>query len=211
MGFENNEGEVKNFNPNKDIAKELVLELLLKHRDAVFQANFGYKPGEEEPRDDNKRIKKQSAALRDIIGSQKMIIDLIAIPNITKNCEARWKKKYKTDEERKNNPFENHQNDLTELNFWREFVLDCHQKMKKADLSPTLDDDFMITKMNSDGEEENHLTQNFSDMYDDLMISYDKVYGLLITNKIVGQGLEESEELSYKEQEEELIRRVVDA
>jgi len=83
--------------------------------------------------------------------------------------------------------------------------------MKKADLSPTLDDDFMITKMNSDGEEENHLTQNFSDMYDDLMISYDKVYGLLITNKIVGQGLEESEELSYKEQEEELIRRVVDA
>jgi len=205
-------GEVKNFNPNKRIAEELVLEVLLKHRDAVFQSNFGIRPGED-PKliKDKDRIINQCAALRDMIGSQKMIIDIVSKSTIEKNCQARWRKKYKTDEERNKNPFKEEKNDLTELMFWRDFVKECHSRLIKADETPTLDDDFMISRINHTGDEENHLTKNFYEMYDDLMESYSKIYGLMITNKIVSSGLEENEELSYKEQEDELIRRVVEA
>jgi len=48
-------------------------------------------------------------------------------------------------------------------------------------------------------------------MLDDLESSYEQIYLLMLTNKIVSAGIEESEELSYKEQEDELIRRVVEA
>jgi len=48
-------------------------------------------------------------------------------------------------------------------------------------------------------------------MLDDLEESYEQIYLLMLTNKIVSAGIEEDEELSYKEKEEEAIKRVVEA
>jgi hypothetical protein len=48
-------------------------------------------------------------------------------------------------------------------------------------------------------------------MLDDLEQSYEQIYLLMLTNKIVSSGIEEDEELSYKEKEEEAIKRVVEA
>ena len=48
-------------------------------------------------------------------------------------------------------------------------------------------------------------------MLDDLESSYEQIYLIMLTNKIVSAGIEEDEELSYKEKEAEMIKRVVEA
>ena len=48
-------------------------------------------------------------------------------------------------------------------------------------------------------------------MLDDLETTYEKIYLLMLTNKIVSAGIEEDEELSYKELEDEAIRRIAEA
>jgi len=55
------------------------------------------------------------------------------------------------------------------------------------------------------------LTPNFYEMLEDLEASYEQIYLLMLTNKIVSAGIEEDEELSYKEKEQEAIRRLVEA
>jgi len=213
--MEGSVGEVKNFNPNKRIADELVLDILLKHRNAVYKAHFGRKPSDEQVEKqiltDNQRILNQVAAIRDVISSQEMMIDIVARPTIEENCLARWRKKYKTEKEQRENPFEKEDNDLTELMEWREFLGLCMGALKKADLTPSLDDDFKITKTNPKGEEEHHLTKNFYEIRTDLAESYNSIYRLMIRNKIVTSGLEEDEELTYKEQEELFIERFREA
>jgi len=41
--------------------------------------------------------------------------------------------------------------------------------------------------------------------------SYEDIHLLMLTNKIISAGIEENEELTYKEKEEEMKRRIVDA
>ena len=55
------------------------------------------------------------------------------------------------------------------------------------------------------------LTQNFYEMVEELESSYEQIYLLMLTNKIVSAGIEEDEELTYKQKEEEAVRRVVEA
>jgi len=80
-------------------------------------------------------------------------------------------------------------------------------KLKKT---KRIDDDFLIVRKTEDGETY-ELTSNFREMLDDLEESYEQIYLLMLTNKIVSAGIEEDEELSYKEKEEEAIKRVVEA
>ena len=55
------------------------------------------------------------------------------------------------------------------------------------------------------------LTNNFFEMLDELENSYEKIYLLMLTNKIVSAGIEEDEELSYKDIEDEGKKRVLDS
>ena len=73
-----------------------------------------------------------------------------------------------------------------------------------------IDDDFLVQKQTQDGEVF-ELTKNFYDMVEDLEGSYEQIYLLMLTNKIVSAGIEEDEEMTYKEKEKEAIRRVVEA
>jgi hypothetical protein len=95
---------------------------------------------------------------------------------------------------------------------WLEFLRHCEQAIIIADKTKSVDDDFIVTKVdNNSGEEKNELTRNFYDMLEDLESSYEQIYLLMLTNKIVSAGIEEDEELSYKEKEEEFINRIVNA
>ena len=68
----------------------------------------------------------------------------------------------------------------------------------------------MITRETQEGKF-NELTKNFYEMLEDLEASYEQIYLLMLTNKIVSAGIEDDEEMTYKEKEEEAIRRVVEA
>ena len=121
----------------------------------------------------------------------------------------KWKKDYKTEKKEEIPPFEKEDNDYNQLMYWLDFLKDCEDAIIKAERTKRLDDDFLWVKQTNDGDI-NELT-NFYDMVDDLESSYEQIYLLMLTNKIVSAGIEEDEEMTYKEKEKEAIRRIVEA
>lgn len=203
-------GDIKVFNPNKEISREITLEVLIRHRDAFKQARTGEIPGiQMNSIEDNVRKVNQVRALNLILSAQKEMIT-ISRPIIRHTSFKKWERKYKNDDERAENPFDKDDNDYNKLIFWLEFLNECQQAILNAEKSKTKDDDFMITRQQTDGDF-NELTSNFYDMLADLESSYEEIYTLMLINKIVSAGMEEDEEMTYKEKEQEAIRRVVEA
>lgn len=204
-------GDIKVFNPNKEISKEITLEILIRHRDALKQARTGELPNTpmNDIRDNDRKM-NQARALNLIISAQREMITA-SRPIIFHTSSAKWKKKYKEEEEQTAHPFDKEENDYKKIMNWLEFLRACEKSILNAERSKTLDDDFLVTKTNSLGEEVNELTDNFYEMIEDLESSYEQIYLLMLTNKIVSAGIEEDEEMTYKEKEAEAIRRVVEA
>jgi len=208
MAFE--AGDIKVFNPNKEISKEIVLEILIRHRDSFKQARTGEVIGiPVEKLTDNQRIFNQEKALPLIIASQREMIT-ISRPIIYFKSLQNWKKKYRLDEEQKENPFEAEENEYNTLMDWLFFLKKCQTAILEAKATKCFKDDFMIVKQKTEGDVF-ELTNNFFDMLDDLEQSYEQIYLLMLTHKIVSAGIEEDEEMTYKEKETEAIRRVVEA
>ena len=205
-----NEGEIRVFNPNKEISKEITLEILIRHRDALKQARTGQLVGiEVEKLKDNDRIMHKVRALSLIIAAQREMIT-ISRPITFFRSTQKWKKKYKEESEQEENPFDKEENDYNKLKKWLEFLGFCEQEIIKAEKTKRLDDDFVLRKMTNEGEVL-ELTKNFYSMLEELEESYEQIYLLMLTNKIVSAGIEEDEEKTYKEKEQEAIRRVVEA
>lgn len=212
MGYE--QGDIKVFNPNKEISKEIILEILIRHRDALKQARTGeIKDVPMERLDDNQRKFNQVKALSLVISAQREMITA-SRPIIYFRSIQKWKKDFKEDEEQKNNPFkEKGKNvdemkyDYNKLRFWLDFNSECSKNIENAERTKRLEDDFIKKRQVQDGEEWD-LTNNFWEMLEDLEGSYEQIYLLMLTNKIVSAGIEEDEELSYKEQENLFIERV---
>lgn len=203
-------GEVKTFNPAKEISKEITLDILIRHRDALKQARTGELVGIPMDKiDDNSRKLNQVRALNLIVAAQREMVT-ISRPIIWFRSTQKWKKTYKTEEEQTAHPFDKEDNEYNKLLGWLDFLRNCQEAILEAERSKTKDDDFMVLRQKSEGDV-NELTQNFYDMVDDLESSYEQIYLLMLTNKIVSAGIEEDEELSYKEKEAEAIRRVVEA
>lgn len=205
-----NEADIRVFNPQKEISREIVLDALIRHRDALKQARTGEIQGVEADKlRDNDRKMNQVRALNRIISAQREMIT-IGRPHIWFRSTQKWKKNYKEEKERDANPFEEFECDYKELIDLLNFLKFCEDAIIKADETKTRDDDFMIIRQTHEGEIYT-LTKNFRDMLDDLETSYEKIYLLLLVNKVVSAGIEEDEELTYKEKEQEAIRRVVEA
>jgi len=203
-------GDIKVFNPNKEISTEITLEILIRHRDALKQARTGEIVGV--PMDkisDNNRKSNQVRALNLIISAQREMVT-ISRPIIFFRSTQKWKKKYKEEKEQQENPFEKDDNDYNKLLEWLRFLRECEDAILGAEKTKTVKDDFMITRQKTEGDF-NELTRNFYEMVEDLEASYEQIYLLMLTNKIVSAGIEEDEEMTYKEKEQEAIRRVVEA
>ncbi len=209
--MDNAGGELKVFNPNKEISREITLEILIRHRDSLKQARTGELVGVPvEKIRDNERILNQARALKLIIAAQSEMIT-ISRPIIFFSSTQKWKKKYK-DDERDDHEFEKEDNDYNKIIKWRDFLKYCEQAIIKANKTRSLKDDFMITRTdNNTAEEVNELTENFYELLEDLESSYEQIYLLMLINKIVSAGIEEDEEMSYKEKEEQFINRVTNA
>lgn len=186
----NEPGEMRIFNPSKEISKEITLEILIRHRDALKQARTGELIGiDMEKLDDNARKNNQVRALNLIISAQREMIT-ISRPIIFFRSMRKWEKEYKNEEEKKEHPFENHDNEYNSLKGWLNFLKSCEDAILQAEKTKRIDDDFLIVRMNGDGEFY-ELTKNFRDMVEDLEDSYEQIYLLMLTNKIVSAGIEE--------------------
>ncbi len=203
-------GDIKTFNPNKEISKEIVLEILIRHRDALKQARTGeLVEVKVDKLKDNDRKLHQVRALNLIIASQREMVT-VSRPIVYFRSLQKWKKKYKKDEEKEKNTFEKFESDYSNLMNWLDFLRSCERAILTAEKTKRIDDDFMIKKETNEGEVF-ELTKNFYDLIEDLESSYEQIYLLMLTNKIVSAGIEEDEELTYKEKEKEAIDRVVEA
>ena len=92
----------------------------------------------------------------------------------------------------------------------KEKLMACEKDIIHADITPTLKDDF-IAKRDIDGEEQWDLTDNFHEMMEELEDIYEELEGIMYINEIISTGLQQDEELTYKEQELAFIERVQDA
>ena len=203
-------GDLKVFNPNKEISREIILEVLIRHRDALKQARTGEIVGIPMDKiEDNQRKINQVRGLNLIISAQREMIT-ISRPIIFFKSIQKWKKDYKTEKKEEIPPFEKEDNDYNHLMFWLNFLKECEDAIIKAERTKRLNDDFLWVKQTNDGDI-NELTTNFYEMVDDLESSYEQIYLLMLTNKIVSAGIEEDEEMTYKEKEKEAIRRIVEA
>lgn len=203
-------GDIKVFNPDKEISKEITLEILIRHRDALKQARTGELPGVHvEKIEDNERKLNQVRALNLIIAAQREMVT-ISRPIIFYRSTQKWKKVNKTEEERQANPFKEQKNEYSQVLDWLQFLKHCEESIITAERTKTVDDDFMVVKQKTEGDVY-VLTTNFFEMVDDLENSYEQIYLLLLTNKIVSAGIEEDDELTYKEKEAEAIKRVREA
>ena len=204
-----NEADIRVFNPSKEISREITLEILIRHRDAMKQARTGDRIGvEEQPT--NARKMNQVRALNLIISAQREMIT-VSRPIIYFRSMQKWKKSQRSVKEGEETSFEEHENDYNNMLDTLETLRACEQDIIEADRTKQLDDDFILEKQDSLGETKFELTANFFDMLDELENSYEKIYLLMLTNKIVSAGIEEDEELSYKEKEAEMVKRVEDA
>lgn len=208
MAFE--DGELKIFNPSKEISKEITLEILTRHRDALKQARTGEQKGIPiEQVSDNARRLHQVRALKLIISAQREMIT-ISRPIIFFRANKEHEKDMRSKKEEEKIKFEEHENDYNELLRWLEFLKSCEQAIQEADIKRNKELDFLRIRNTHEGDIY-ELTANFHEMVDDLESSYEKIYLLMLQNKIVSAGVEEDEELSYKEKEAEAIRRIVEA
>jgi len=203
-------GDLKVFNPSKEIATNVTLEIILRHSTAFKQARTGELQGIPlENISPNSRKLNQVKALNLIISAQREMITH-SRPVISHRSHHDWNKKYTTDEEKREHPFEKEDNDYNKLLFWLSFLKSCENEIIKAEKTKRIDDDFIIKRQSNEGEVV-ELTRNFYEMLDELEGSYEHIYLLMLVNKIVSAGMEEDEELTYQEKEKEAMRRIVEA
>ncbi len=201
--------DIKVFNPSKEISKEITLEILIRHRDALKQARTGELVGvNPEEIDHTDKKLHQVRALNLIISAQREMIT-ISRPIMFFRSTQKYNKKHK-EEERPKHPFAEEENDYNKIIEWLEFLRKCAGAIRQAEKTKSLEDDFLLTKQDENGEFL-ELTENFYEMIEDLESSYEQIYLLMLTNKIVSAGIEEDEEMTYKQKEKEVISRVVEA
>jgi RNA recognition motif-containing protein len=106
--------------------------------------------------------------------------------------------------------FEAEDNDYNKILEILKFLVICEGKIINAERTKTVADDFVI-KVNRGDADKLELTDNFFEMRDALEDSFEEINELMIRHKIVSGGLEEDEEYTYRENEQEAIRRIVEA
>lgn len=205
------EQDIRVFNPNKEISKEITLEVLIRHRDAMKQARTGELVNTAvEELDDTTRKFNQVRALNLIIAAQREMI-CISRPIISFRSMEKFKK-HKSKKGHENDKFEDFDCDYNKLvNEYLELLKACAADIAEAERTKTLDDDLIIEIQDYDGKIKYRITDNFYELLEELEKSYENIYLMMLLNKIVSSGLEQDEEKTYKEKEEEAIRRVVEA
>lgn len=196
------------YNPQKQIAEQVTLNILIRHRDALQLAREGLN---SEFKTDNKKQKyyNRVKGLKKIIAAQRdMIVHSSAIVRFS---DYRiWERKYKTSEEKEQHPFNKEKNSYNELIEKKKLLEFLEQDIQNAEKSKTMKDDYLIITQNNNGEEF-ELTEKFYDVLNGLEETYEEIYLIMLRYKIVSNGEQDDEILTYKEQEEQFLNDFINA
>lgn len=201
-------GELNVFNPSKDIAREVTLQVLIKHRDATIQAREGIIPGQEGITENQKKLNKVKGLFK-MISAQREMIN-ISRPIVKFRCMVYWKKKNPTEDDQKKNPFEDEENDYSRLMFLKRVLAEAEADIIEAEKTSSTSDDYLVERIEN-GIKKLNLTEKYFKMLDGLEDTYEEIDLIMLKHKIISAGIEEDDVKSYKEQEREAIQRIVDA
>lgn len=208
--MEENFGEFKTFNADKEIAQQRDLQLVLNLTRAFTQARTGETPLKSHyAMSNNEKVLNRAKGLSEVIHALKDLV-LLGRGRIYDYAFAKWKQKYSKEEEKLQKPFEQDENDFSRLEYIRKKLRACELDIIEADRTPSLEDDFVIEKQTSEGEEW-ELTDNFFDMLEELENTWTDLELLLLGNKILSQGRIEDELLSYEELAKEAQKRIIES
>lgn len=203
-----NSGDIKIFNPAEGIAREITLRVLIQHRDASTQARQGLLMGQTDAPEEEKKLNKIKGLYKMISAQKEMIT--ISRPIIHHHCHRIWLKKHQDEMSQEKEPFEEEENEYSEIIHVKELLDEAERDMVTAEQTQSQKDDYLIRKVTPVG-----IKFVLSDKYYDLLKLledwYEKISYLMLKYKIISSGIEEDELLTYKEQEQEAIRRVVEA
>lgn len=206
---ENNSVGISVFNPAKDIAREVTLQILVRHRDATQQAREGIIPGISEEISDNQKKMNKVKGLYKMISTQREMIN-ISRPIIRFSCFRKWKKTNSDEKKQKENPFEKEKNEYNDLMLIKAILEEAELDMVTAEQTQSQKDDYLIEDISPEGRKFK-LTPKYYEMLNGLEDTFEKIYFLMVKYKIASTGIEEDELKTYKELEDEAIARVVDA
>lgn len=200
-------GEIKAFNADKQIAEQrdlpLVLDLLKAFRQTSTGETLLKLPSQMTP---NERIINRVKGLLFVIQSIRGLIRL-GRGRIKNNCFNKWK--FNNNKEKPN--FEDEDNDYNNLIYYERVLKECEQEIIKADRTKSVEDDFLIKKIDNEGEESYDLTDNYFEMLDVLDELWSEVEILLYKNKILSQGMIEDEILTHEQIAQEFKNRIVNS
>jgi len=206
-----NEGGVRVYNPDKQISEQITLKNLVMHNSAMNLARTGVPElPSDKPLSLNQRILNRFRGLNQIISTQQSILTN-ALPIVKFNCRNTWEKQNKEDDGKKEHPFEEEDNDYNELMAVLHYLDEYEQAIITARQTKKKDDDFVWDKIDSNGENVLKLSPNFFKMVKNLIKSFEVIYCILLSNKIVSSGISEDEDVKEKEKEEEAMRRITEA
>ncbi len=204
-------GSVVVYNPDKQLSEQITLKNIVAHDVAMKLARTGVPElPSEKPLTFNQRITFRFKGINEIISSQQ---SMVTNNNATveHNSKNEWRKKNKTDDEKKGNKFEDEDNDYNEFVAILDFLDDCEQQIIKARKTRMPEDDFVVENQSGNGDVVLELTQNFFSMMKQLELSYKEIYGIMLRNRIVSSGFTVDEELDDKAKEAEAMRRIVES
>jgi len=201
------------YNPAKQISIEITLKLIMKYRESMELARSGTPESlKDTPISSNDIVNYRLKGLKDALACQQGMISDISRPIIKKNCIQKWERKYKSEEERIANPFEEEDNDYNEIMSVSALLSECEKQIRIAKQTKTLKDDFIWEKINQeDGEKVLELTENFFNMFKELEEFFETIWMILLEHEIVANKNHEDEEMTYKEQESLFLERFTEA
>lgn len=206
--MERENGEIRVFNPDKDVAREVTLNILIRHRDATQQAREGTIIGQPEPTDEIRKINKVKGLYK-MISAQREMIN-ISRPIVKHNCYIKWKKRNSTDEDKEANPFDKEENDYKKIMLIKEILREAELDMIHAEQTPSSKDDYLIEQQTSEGKKF-VLTEKYFDMINGLEDTYETIDLIMLQHKIISAGIDEDEVRTYRELEKEAIDKVINA
>ncbi len=214
MGYES--GELKTMQSGKEIDLNTTVPAMIDCYNALRQCKTGKIAGSEDKISDNKKKLNQVRGLSSFISTQETLITL-SRSQIEFRSKNEWIKNNNGKKDSEKNSFNeldidllNMEYDVNKLLYWSNFLKNCRKSMLTAEKTKRLDDDFILKKETSEGEVF-ELTDNFWEMLEDLEICFSAIRLLMFINKVTASGIEVDEELTYKEQEELFIQRVMEA
>ena len=206
-----NSGELQVYNPDKQISEQITLKTIVQHDVAMKLTRTGLPEIPlEKPLTFNERITLRFKGLNLVISSQQCLVTN-ARPIVKVRSEQDWRKKNKTEEEEKENPFNDDDNDYNELKAILYFLDKCEQKIITARKTKKLSDDFVLEKEDHEGNIVLELSSNFFELMKELEESYEVIYEIMLKNKIVSSGITIDEEITEKQKEDEVLRRIVES